>query len=93
MFLFTIDSAVGASLVSGRGEAVPAVGDDASLMGPFRLELLHRQRIDSPVLGLDEPSGLTLNADGTALYTVSDDARTIPSCTSRARCWPVSRSL
>lgn len=73
----TAGSAVGASLVSGRARAVPAVGDDASLMGPFRLELLHRQRIDAPGLGLDEPSGLTLNADGTALYTVSDDTRTI----------------
>ena len=44
----TAGSAVGASLVSERARAVPAIGDDASLTGPFRLELLHRQRIDAP---------------------------------------------
>ncbi len=47
------------------------------LMGPFRLELIHRQRIGDPALGLNEPSGLSLNADGTALYTVSDDTKAI----------------
>ena len=31
-----------------------------------------------PSLGLNEPSGLSLNADGTALYTVSDDSSNIP---------------
>ena len=46
-------------------------------MGPFRLELIHRQRIADPGLGLNEPSGLTLNADATALYTVSDDTKAI----------------
>ena len=46
-------------------------------MGPFRLELMHRQRIGDPGLGLNEPSGLTLNADGTALYTVSDDTKAV----------------
>jgi len=47
------------------------------LMGPFRLELIHRQHIGDPALGLNEPSGLSLNADGTALYTVSDDTKAI----------------
>ncbi|QNI59011.1 hypothetical protein SynBIOSU31_02145 [Synechococcus sp. BIOS-U3-1] len=46
-------------------------------MGPFRLELIHRQRIGDPALGLNEPSGLSLNADGTALFTVSDDTKAI----------------
>ena len=46
-------------------------------MGSFRLELVHRQRIGDSGLGLNEPSGLTLNADGTALYTVSDDTKAI----------------
>ena len=48
-----------------------------ALMGPLRLELIHRQRIADAGLGLNEPSGLTLNADGTALYTVSDDTKAI----------------
>ena len=46
-------------------------------MGPFRLELISRHNIRDPGLGLNEPSGLTLNADGTALYTVSDDTKGI----------------
>lgn len=46
-------------------------------MGPFRLELIKRHRIGDHGLGLNEPSGLTLNADGTALYTVSDDTKAI----------------
>ena len=46
-------------------------------MGPFRLELIDRYSIRDPGLGLNEPSGLTLNADGTALYTVSDDTKAI----------------
>jgi len=70
-------SAFGASLVIGQARAVPAFCGDSPLMGPFRLELIHRQRIDAPGLELDELSGLTLNADGTALYTVSDDTRSI----------------
>ena len=51
--------------------------DSAALMGPFRLELIHRQHIGDSGLGLHEPSGLTLNADGTALYTVSDDTKAV----------------
>ena len=43
----------------------------------MRLELLSRHRIRDPGLGLNEPSGLTLNADGSALYTVSDDTKAI----------------
>ena len=46
-------------------------------MPSFRLELLSRHSIRDPSLGLNEPSGLTLNADGTALYTVSDDTKAI----------------
>ena len=41
------------------------------------MELLSRHRIRDPGLGLNEPSGLTLNADGSALYTVSDDTKGI----------------
>jgi uncharacterized protein YjiK len=48
--------------------------DEDDLM---RLELLSRHRIRDPGLGLNEPSGLTLNADGSALYTVSDDTKAI----------------
>ena len=46
-------------------------------MTSMRLELLSRHRIRDPGLGLNEPSGLTLNADGSALYTVSDDNKAI----------------
>ena len=60
----------------------PATGtstamDSTPLMGPFRLELISRHTIRDPALGLNEPSGLSLNADGTALYTVSDDTKAI----------------
>ena len=46
-------------------------------MGKLRLELISRHRIRDPGIGLNEPSGLSLNADGTALYTVSDDTKAI----------------
>ena len=46
-------------------------------MPSFRLELLSRHSIRDPSLGLNEPSGLTLNRDGSALYTVSDDTKAI----------------
>jgi len=46
-------------------------------MAETRLELLSRHRIRDPGLGLNEPSGLTLNGDGSALYTVSDDTKAI----------------
>ena len=46
-------------------------------MEPFRLELISRHRIKDTGFGLNEPSGLTLNADSTALYTVSDDTKAI----------------
>ena len=36
-------------------------------MEPLRLELIRRHCIADPGLGLNEPSGLSLNADGTAL--------------------------
>jgi len=46
-------------------------------MTSTRLELLSRHRLRDPGLGLNEPSGLTLNRDGSALYTVSDDTKAI----------------
>ena len=46
-------------------------------MTSMRLELLSRHRIRDPGLGLNEPSGLTLTRDGSALYTVSDDTKAI----------------
>lgn len=46
-------------------------------MTSMRLELLSRHRIRDPGLGLNEPSGLTLSRDGSALYTVSDDTKAI----------------
>ena len=46
-------------------------------MSSTHLELLSRHRIRDPGLGLNEPSGLTLNCDGSALYTVSDDTKAI----------------
>ena len=46
-------------------------------MTSMRLELLSRHHIRDPGLGLNEPSGLTLNGDGSALYTVSDDTKAI----------------
>ena len=46
-------------------------------MTSTRLELLSRHRIRDAGLGLNEPSGLTLNSDGSALYTVSDDTKAI----------------
>ena len=39
------------------------------------LKLVDEHRILDEAAGLNEPSGLTLNADGTALYTVSDDTK------------------
>ena len=46
-------------------------------MGKLRLELISSHPIRDPGIGLNEPSGLSLNADGTALYTVSDDTKAI----------------
>ena len=43
----------------------------------MRLELLSRHRIHDPSLGLNEPSGLTLNRDGSELYTISHDTKAI----------------
>ena len=43
----------------------------------MRLELLSRHQIRDLRLGLNEPSGLTLNRDGSALFTVSDDTKAI----------------
>lgn len=54
-------------------------------MTSSRLELLSRHRIRDPGLGLNEPSGLTLNRDGSALYTVSDDTKAIFSLDLKGR--------
>ncbi len=48
-----------------------------ALMAAYRLKLIRSHRIGDPGIGLNEPSGLTLNADGTALYTVCDDTKAI----------------
>ena len=39
--------------------------------------MISKQSVLDPALGLNEPSGLTLNNDVTALYTVSDDTKAI----------------
>ena len=41
------------------------------------LSLINKHRIVDRALGLNEPSGLTLNHDGKAFYTVSDDTKAI----------------
>ncbi|MEC8214877.1 MAG: SdiA-regulated domain-containing protein [Cyanobacteriota bacterium] len=41
------------------------------------LKLIDEHRILDEAAGLNEPSGLTLNADGSALYTVSDDTKAV----------------
>ena len=41
------------------------------------LKLHAEHQIIDKAVGLNEPSGLTLNGDGTALYTVSDDTKAI----------------
>ena len=45
--------------------------------GLLSLKLIDDYRILDKAAGLNEPSGLTLNADGTALYTVSDDTKAV----------------
>ena len=49
------------------------------MAGPeeLTLSLIGEHRILDKGAGLNEPSGLTLNTDGTALYTVSDDTKAI----------------
>ena len=41
------------------------------------LSLISEHRILDKAAGLNEPSGLTLNHDGSALYTVSDDTKAV----------------
>ena len=41
------------------------------------LSLIEQHPIRDKTVGLNEPSGLTLNHDGTALYTVSDDTKAV----------------
>ena len=43
----------------------------------LRLSLIQEHRILDQAAGLNEPSGLTLNHDGTAPYTVSDDTKAV----------------
>ena len=43
----------------------------------LRLSLIQEHRVLDQAAGLNEPSGLTLNHDGTALYTVSDDTKAV----------------
>ena len=49
------------------------------MAGPeeLTLSLIGEHRILDKGAGLNEPSGLTLNTEGTALYTVSDDTKAI----------------
>ena len=49
----------------------------ATKLAPLTLTLIAQHRILDRAAGLNEPSGLTLNADGSALYTVSDDTKAI----------------
>ena len=55
-------------------------------MTSMRLELLSRHQNRDPGLGLNEPSGLTLNRDDSALFTVSDDTKEFFVSISRAGC-------
>ena len=43
----------------------------------LRLRLIQEHRILDKAAGLNEPSGLTLNHDGSALYTISDDTKAV----------------
>ena len=43
----------------------------------LRLSLIKEHRILDKAAGLNEPSGLTLNHDGSALYTISDDTKAV----------------
>ena len=70
-------SAFGASLFAAQAGSASELSGGSARTGRFRLELIQRQRISDRDLGLSEPSGLTLNADGTALYSVSDETRAI----------------
>ena len=57
------------------------------MAGPedLTLSLIADHRILDRAAGLNEPSGLTLNTDGTALYTVSDDTKAIFKLDLRGR--------
>lgn len=48
---------------------------DATLS--LSLSLISEHRILDKAAGLNEPSGLTLNHDGSVLYTVSDDTKAV----------------
>ena len=43
----------------------------------LQLELLEHHPIRDAASGMNEPSGLALDRQGTSLYTVSDDTRII----------------
>ena len=64
--------------------------------------LLAQHMILERAAGLNEPSGLTLNADGTALYTFSDDTKAVFKLELKGRLsvsefflleWMISRAL
>ena len=57
------------------------------MAGPedLTLSLIAHHRILDRAAGLNEPSGLTLNTDGTALFTVSDDTKAIFKLDLRGR--------
>ena len=77
MLALSAGSAFGASLFAAQAGSASELSGGSARTGRFRLELIQRQRIADEGLGLSEPSGLTLNADGTALYSVSDDTGAI----------------
>jgi len=55
----------------------PAIDHAMPVSGELTLKLIDEHRILDEAAGLNEPSGLTLNADGSALYTVSDDTKAV----------------
>ena len=67
------------SATAGRNETSAENQKERLFLGitSMRLELLSRHLIRDPALGLNEPSGLALNRDGSALYTVGDDTKAI----------------
>ena len=55
----------------------PAIDHTMPVSTELTLKLIEEHRILDEAAGLNEPSGLTLNADGSALYTVSDDTKAV----------------
>ena len=59
----------------------------------LQLELLEHHPIRDAASGLNEPSGLALDRQGTSLYTVSDDTRIIFNLDLQGRIIPDSSFL